>query len=305
MGKLEVVFTVGLANPLRLLDIPQESITVSFSDTGNTVHIGPPQILPRGLVGTLPPGAFDILTLRVERECNEAIGTDTTYRNNERLNINRDAARAFFRFFETLRDIESRHHSVAGYPVAPSEDIQSNPLVRSCRAEWKYDGRSIQSMSFGGIGSIQVTEEYWMEAAKKLGEGILVPAYRSFAHDALYFATSGDPPRAIIMACAAWETALREYLGTVAAKKDKAYEVTARGKHPIPALYGSVKIAKGHPLLHDAPKDRRKTVNKLINELPCLRNRLLHLGKRDLPEGKAVEHASAVLDAIEWLFRDA
>lgn len=156
MGKLQVIFELGLAHPLSLFEgIPDHPATVHFADTGNTVSIDPPKPGTRKSdPGTL--GAFEVLILRVQRDCSDTEGKDTTYINNERLSINKDAGRAFWRLFETVRNVELRHRHVAGYPVVPAETIQSNPLVRKCKAEWIYDGVRIQQMTFGGIASVGI-----------------------------------------------------------------------------------------------------------------------------------------------------
>jgi hypothetical protein len=67
--------------------------------------------------------------------------------------------------------------------------------------------------------------------------------------DATYFAEH-DPTRGIIMACAAWELALRHYLADVAAKRDPAYLVAADSKS-IPLLRKFAETAKGCALLQD------------------------------------------------------
>jgi hypothetical protein len=59
--------------------------------------------------------------------------------------------------------------------------------------------------------AIQITDYAWKEAGRKLAAREPVPPSMSFALDAAYFAER-DPLRAIIMACAAWETALRTFL---------------------------------------------------------------------------------------------
>jgi len=145
MGTLRVTFKLGLAHPLCLpRGLPDLPIVIEFPDTGNTVRIEPPQFGDPTEWGK-QLGALDTLTLHVERECPDAEGQDTTYANNERLSINRDAGRAFWLLFEHLRDLESQKdfepgwpRIVPSYPIAPAEVIQHNPLVRACETEWIY-----------------------------------------------------------------------------------------------------------------------------------------------------------------------
>ena len=71
----------------------------------------------------------------------------------------------------------------------------------------------------------------------------------NFALDAAYFCQS-DPIRAVIMACAAWETALRYYLANVASLRDPAYLVASRGGN-LPRLLEFIKAVKGSDLFYD------------------------------------------------------
>jgi hypothetical protein len=310
MGTLRVTFKLGLAHPLCLpRGLPDLPIVVEFPDTGNTVRIEPPQFGDPTEWGK-QLGALDTLTLHVERECPDAEGQDTTYANNERLSINRDAGRAFWLLFEHLRDLESQKdfepglpRIVPSYPIAPAEVIQHNPLVRACETEWIYNGATVGPQPFGGLGTVGITPTSWAEAGRRLREGIRVPAYRSFALDACYFAMAGDPARAIIMACAAWEIALREYLRSVTAKNNEGYKRASETLRGIPKLYNRVRIAKGGPLFYEDPDASRESERDLVERLPNLRNKLLHEGATDLPEGSAEILSSAVLDAIDWLFR--
>jgi hypothetical protein len=82
--------------------------------------------------------------------------------------------------------------------------------------------------------------------------------------DAAYFSES-DPIRAVIMACAAWETALRYYLANVASVRDPAYLVASRGGN-LPRLHEFMKAAKGGDLFYerygqgaDASFDRQRS----------------------------------------------
>ena len=145
--------------------------------------------------------------------------------------------------------------------------------------------------------AIQITENAWNAAARRLPANEEVPPPISFASDAAYFAQI-DPIRAVIMACAAWETGLRWYLAKVvpARKLDDAN---------IPQLREFMRAAKGGDLFHDcygngadANFDHQRAC---IDQLPKLRNKLLHEGRTAIPEGAALDAALAVLDAIDWL----
>ena len=305
MGKLEVIFKIGLGHMFFFpRGIPSSPATIHFPETGNTVLIDPPGPGGPGEIGIRPPVVLQVLILRVERECTDEEGQDTSEANNRRFSIDRDAARALWRLFETLREIDYQHQYAPVYPVAMSERIEASPLVKSCEVEWIYDGERKEHITYAMGGSLQVTPETWTRAVQNLAKGYSVPAYRTFALDAVCFASSGDPVRAVIMACAAWETALREYLRTIASKKDVAYESVAK-EQGIPRLYKYAKLARGGSLFHDVKDPKGAEGKKLVEKLPTLRNRLVHQGERDLPEGKPPKYADAVLGAIDWLFRDA
>lgn len=303
MGTLRVTFKLGLTHPLHLSrGLPDLPIEIKFPDTGNTVLIEPPRFGDPTEWGK-QLGALDTLRLHVERECTDEEGQNTTYANNERLRINRDAGKAFWLLFEQLRDLESQKdfepglpRIVPSYPLAPAEVIQDNPLVRTCETEWVYDGATVGRQPFGGLGLIGITPSSWAEAARRLREGTSVPRYRSFALDACYFAMAGDPARAIVMACAAWEVALREYL-----KNLVKYE-QMRGWN-IPNLYDRVKAIRGGSVFYDDPDGPREVERDLVERLPKLRNKLVHEGVADLPEGSAETLSSAILEAVDWLFR--
>jgi len=301
MGTLHVILRVGLAYPLSLSAGPLDTpIRIALPDSGNTVTIDPPSFGPPcGPDAHL--GAFEEIVVHVERQCGDKEGRDITYANNERLHINRDAGRVFWQLFEHLRDLESQAHFVATYPVAPAEVIQRNPLVKVCHLEWTFDGETLGRQTFTGLPLVPIGEVAWADAARRLEKGISVPAYRSFALDAIYFEDAGDPLRAIVMACAAWETALRQYLETVASIRDPAYYVASSGQG-IPRLYEFVKVARGGPLFYDQPE--MELARKTVEDLPQLRNKLLHRGQRDVIKDVALGCAVPVLNAIEWLFQD-
>jgi hypothetical protein len=193
-------------------------------------------------------------------------------------------------------------------PIVPSESLLSNPLVRACETEWIYDGKSLDKVKTGrGLPTIEITDERWAAAVKRLagGQQVLVPT--RFAMDAIYFAEH-DPPRGIIMACAAWETALRYYLANVASKRDPAYLLASK-LTGIPRLYEFAKTARGGPLFYDSI-DKATDFERLalesyrqrMEKLGSVRNKLLHEGEMKLTEMAATDHALAVLSAIEWLF---
>lgn len=260
---------------------------------------------------------FASLVLHVERECSHVEGHDTSISNARRLNLPRDAARAFWQLFEALRYTRFQGDrsaaadpfvgaSVAGYPVDPAEEIQDNPLARTCDTIWVYEGVELPSSPLGGIPTISITKYSWTETVSRLAKGEPVPPYVSFGLDAAYF-SKGDPIRGVIMACTAWETALRYYLANVASKPDPAYLIAANVGN-IPRLYSFVKVAKGGPLFHDAATDPGLSQfidrqRECIQRLPEWRNKLVHEGKTAIPDGAATDAAFAVLNAIDWLFR--
>jgi len=302
MGKLRVTFKLGLAHPTMYLDggIGQP-VVLKFTDTGNTVVIEPPSFGPP--VGPYAHlGAFNEIVLHVDRECSDGEGQDASGPNVDRLRITQDAGRALWMLLETLRDIESSGGTLVGFPVLPAERIQDNQLIVSCVAEWTYNGGRIRSLTFGGKGVIPVRPASWAEAARRLEKQLRVPAYRSFATDAFYFAISGDPHRAIIMACAAWETALRTYLKTESSRRDPAYGLAAKS-WGIPRLYAYTKLARGGPVFFDDPAGPEGEQSKLIEKLPQVRNKLLHDGEWTARAREPLRYAMAVLHAIAWLFR--
>jgi hypothetical protein len=307
MGKLEVIFRLRLAHPVLLSGMPNPQAIVHFADTGNTVRLEAPQY---GAATAQPSlEGFEEMTLHVERDCTHGQGTDTSYANADRLHINQDAARAFWQLFEAIRETGwSRDNTVFMYPVVPAENLVSNPLVKSCESVWIYNGKCLEQSKTGrGLPAIEITDERWANAVKRLGEGSSVPVYTRFALDAIYFAEH-DPTRSIIMACAAWETALRYYLAIIASKRDPAYLV-ASDSRGIPRLYEFAMTAKGGPLFYDLiskatdlERHCLESYRRQMKKLGGIRNKLVHEGKDNLPKGTATDSALAVMSAIEWLF---
>ncbi|MGA7783284.1 MAG: hypothetical protein WB997_01445 [Candidatus Acidiferrales bacterium] len=280
---------------------------VHFTDTGNTVRLEAPQYVPDVTQPNLQ--GFDQMTLHIERECTDAEGRDTSDSNGDRLRINQDAARAFWQLFEALREAALRRDNIVFlYPVIPSEDIRSNPLVKGHESDWIYEGASLKKAKFErGSPVIQITDDWWADAVNRIGRGHVVPVYARFALDAFYFAQH-DPPRGIIMAYAAWETALRYYLANEASKRDPAYLIASKGGN-IPKLYEFTQAARGGPLFYDlidkATGLERASLESFRHRMESLgrvRNKLLHEGEFKLPEMAATDHALAVLSAIDWLF---
>lgn len=307
MGKLEVVFTIRLAFPSLHMGAGGPPAMVKFAETGNTVYIAAPQYIPA--TPQLSLDGFEQMTLRVERDCTDERGIDTSYSNADRLHINQDAARAFWQLFEAIRETGwMRDNTVFMYPVVPAENLLTNPLVKSCESEWIYNGKSLEQSKIGrGLPVIEITDDRWANAIKRLGDGSSVPVYTRFALDAIYFAEH-DPPRGIIMACAAWETALRYYLAIVASKQDPAYLVASKGGN-IPRLYEFAKAARGGPLFcgwidgaTDLERRCLESYRLQMEKLGGIRNKLVHEGEDNLPKGTATDSALAVMSAIEWLF---
>jgi hypothetical protein len=307
MGKLEVIFKIRLAYPLLRMGTAGPPAVVHFPDTGNTVRLEAPMYGPPTAQPVLE--GFDQMTLHVERECTDEQGRDTSDNNFDRLRINQDAARGFWQLFEAIREAALRQDNVVFmFPVVPSEEIRSNPLVKGCESQWIYEGNCLEHAKIGkGIPTIEITDDRWAAAVKRLGEGKPVPVYTRFALDAVYFAEH-DPPRGIVMACAAWETALRYYLATVASKRDPAYLIASEGGN-IPRLYEFAIAARGGPLFFDwidktagFERELLESHRQQMGKLGKMRNRLLHEGETTLPELAATNCAAAVLSAIEWLF---
>lgn len=307
MGKLEVIFKIRLAYPGLLMGAAEPPAVVHFADTGNTVRLEAPRYGPPSAQPALE--GYELMVVHVERECTDQQGRDTSSNNSDQLRISQDAGRAFWQLFEAIREAAFRQeNTVFMYPVVPAENIRLNPLVRGCETEWIYEGKCLEQLKMGkGIPAIEITIDRWAAAVKRLSEGRPVPVYIRFALDAIYFAEH-DPPRGIIMACAAWETALRYYLATVASKRDPAYLKAAKGGN-IPKLYKLAKAARGGPLFYDwidtamvFERDALESFLKRMDKLGSVRNKLLHEGEMKLAEMDATDHALAVSSAIEWLF---
>ncbi|SRR6266478_21038 len=307
MGKLEVVFRIRLSFPLLTMAVNQQPAVIKFADTNNSVLIEWPKSGPAPEQPALD--GFGELILRVERECTAAEDANVRAKKLTGFQIDQDAARGFWQFFEAIRSAALRQDNmVFMYPVVPAHDIVVNPLVRRCTVDWTFDGQPIvQSVVQRGLPVIQLTDGWWTEAVDRLKHDQSVPVYTRFALDATYFAEH-DPTRGIIMACAAWETSLRYYLANVAATRDPAYLLASEGRS-IPLLLRFAEAAKGGPLLQDAidqshglEKEHLEYCRSMLNQLPNLRNKLLHRGQMEVSTTNAVGAASAVLIAIEWLF---
>lgn len=302
MGRLHVAYRLGLTYGAFVLPSDQESpIVISYPETGNSVQIDVPQLAP----ATELAGPHPQVVVHVTRQCTDDEGLDGSYGNAMRLGIPTDAGRAFWSLLEIVREMEFRGQSatgfytIVGYPVTPAEEIQDNPLVRTCHAEWTYEEQETIHSTLGAAPTFSVTDTAWRTAAVRMANRESVLAHVSFGLDAVYYANF-DPLRAIIMACASWETALRYYLSNVASQADVAY-VRAAKAMSIPRLYQSAMMAKGGPVFHDlsdpglAEFVRRE--RDCIKQLPKLRNKLLHEGNRAIPAGAANDTSLAVLRA--------
>jgi len=286
MSKLEVVYRLGLAHPLLVMDNTSRSATAHFPETGNTVQFNVCD-------GVRWPddghGAFEMILLHVERECDpqdrEVAHTNAKL---DEWGVVRDAATVLGRVLSYLRD-EEFPRTVAGYPAVVSENPQSNPAVRIAEAEVLFDGQKVTTLPLTGFPSIQIAPGVWDRVCDRLQRGEDVPAYRGFLLDAYYFATSGDPLRAVVMGCAAWETALRRFLSSSGVK------VPGRANN-LPGLLKLAQETKGNDRLLRHPAE---TLPKLAQ----LRNKLLHEGRKDLAAGDVVDMILAVDAAIIWLFR--
>jgi hypothetical protein len=156
MGWLEVTFKIGLAHPLMAMHAANSPIQVSFSDTDNTVFIEPPGATPNTEARL---GAFDILIIRVRRECTDEEGRGASLSELRAWRVLRDAAKAMWSFFEAVRESDFReNNSLAGYPVAPAEEIQNNSLVRTCDVESSYERSPARLIPLSSIPTIRITE---------------------------------------------------------------------------------------------------------------------------------------------------
>ncbi|MGD0793267.1 MAG: hypothetical protein ABR920_15980 [Terriglobales bacterium] len=115
--------------------LPGGPLTVAFP-TGNRVEIEAPDR------GPIPAevqqrGALAQLVVRVLRECAAPDVENASYRTLQDFRITSDAAEAFWQFFAVIRETDLKENgSLAGYPIAPSDEIQTNPMVRCCDLEW-------------------------------------------------------------------------------------------------------------------------------------------------------------------------
>ncbi len=277
MGKLEAVYRIRLSFPLLAHAVNQQPAVIKFADTNNSVSIEWPKSGPAPERPELE--GFDEIVLRVERECT-ATQADIRAKLVDNSRMDTDAARAFWQFFEAIREAALRlDNTVFMYPVVPTHEIADNPLVRRCGVDWTFDGQPIvQGMGHRGVPAIQLTEEWWNEAVDRLKHNQPVPVYTRFALDA------------------------------VAAKVDPAYLVAADSRS-IPLLRKFAETAKGCALLQDAidessgtTKEHLEYLRLMLNELPKLRNKLLHHGEMEVSTTNAKATASAVLFAIEWFF---
>lgn len=142
MSKLVALFRIRLSFPLLAHAIAKEPAVVVFTDTNNTVSIEFPR--PGPALEDPALNGFDEIVLRVERECTATEAVDASAVKLTSFQIDQDAARAFWQFFEAIREAALRQdNTVFMYPVVPSHDIQTNPLVRRCTVDWVLDGKSL------------------------------------------------------------------------------------------------------------------------------------------------------------------
>jgi hypothetical protein len=283
MNKLEVIFRLGLAHPLLILDTTERRAWCRFSETKNETWIE----VQRGLLPEKASGEFDVILLHVERECGPEDRDEARYYAvlNE-WGIIKDAATALWRFMEYVREGDfMTDQTVAGYPVVPSETPQDNPVVQTARAEVVFDGQVLTTLPFTTVPAIQIRAGAWDRVCEKLEKGEDIPPYRSFLLDAYYFATSGDPIRAVVMGSAAWETGLKQYL-------------TSIGKNVL---------KKNRPTLTQMAEDAKRdhipaSITGALANLARLRNDLLHEGKKSLTKEDIVGMILAVDEAIIWLY---
>jgi hypothetical protein len=138
VGWLEVTFKLGLAHPLLVLHTASAPLQINLADTGNIVCIDPPGHLPNTEARF---GAFDLLRLRIRRECTDEEGQSASLAEFRKWKILSDAGKVLWWFFETVRESDFReNNSLSSYPVAPAEEIQDNALVKTCDLESSYDG---------------------------------------------------------------------------------------------------------------------------------------------------------------------
>ena len=284
MSKLEVVFSLGLAHPLLVMDNTSRSATAHLPETGNTVHF-----MVCDSIRSPDEGAFETVLLHVERECDpQDRDAAQTYAKLKEWGVVRDAATVLGRVLSYIRDEDFvRRQTVNGYPAVVSESPQSNPAVRTARVDVFIDGETVMSMTLTGFPSIQIAPGVWDCVCDRLERGEDVPAYRGFLLDAYYFTISGDPLRAVVMACAAWDTALHEFLWSKGVKFSKR----DGGVHNLRRL---AEKTKGKRLL--------RSLTGPLAKLTETRNKLLHEGRKDLAREDVVGMIYAVDGAILWLF---
>jgi hypothetical protein len=152
MSRLKVVFRLGLAHPLLVMDSLNTNARAHFPDTGNTVWIEV-QLAGSWSDNAIDRGVFDLLLLHVEREC-EPGDRDSVrmYGKLEEWSIISDAATTLGRFLEYIRDEDFlRSGTVAGYPAVTSESPQANPIVQVAKAEIIFDGQTLTTLSLSGV----------------------------------------------------------------------------------------------------------------------------------------------------------
>ncbi len=161
MSHIEVIFRLALAHPLLIMDATDSDAKVHFSETENTVCVE----LVRGPWPEDPNdrGVFDVVLLHVHRDCApEDRDESPYYAKLEEWGIVRDAATTLWRLLEYIRDEDFLlSRTVAGYPAAPSETPQANPVVQTARAEVIFDGDPLSTLPLGGVPSIQIARGVW------------------------------------------------------------------------------------------------------------------------------------------------
>lgn len=202
---------------------------------------------------------------------------------------------ALWRLLENLRVTHAaRRRSAPVYPFARANEIRNHPLVRSCTAEWSFGEGKVMAVPLGGVPVVRIDDGEWAEVVRRTEAGTEPARHVSLALDGVFFATSGDPARGIIMACAAWEIALRTFLGDhcrvgVQDLYDRAVE--RRGEVPFADTDDSLSVFD------------REGARKLLRDLlPQWRNTILHGKDLEIPWDKAAEAALVVADAVTWLF---
>jgi hypothetical protein len=131
---------------------------VKFADTSNSVSIGYPRPGPAPEQPELD--GFDQIILRVERKCTATEDADVRTKKLTGFQIDQDAARAFWQFFEAIRaPALRRDNTVFMYPVVPTHGSEANPLGRRCKVDWTFDGQPlVQGMWQRGVPAIQLTD---------------------------------------------------------------------------------------------------------------------------------------------------